>query len=203
MEIRRHRAGVVRRGIACVVGALVVLAVGTGAAHASTESVADPAHDNGLGFDPRGDIVQISVTNDPFEVDLMLQSATFEDPSTSADWLGGGATIVFGVDVDGDQQADFLVTYSNNGFGPYVLVASQSTNSLVCGGTPLWDASASTYTAVIDASCFANASGMAVNASFDYYDENWTESFDGTSYTAPASLPTTTTTSTTTTTTTT
>jgi hypothetical protein len=165
-----------------------------GTAGASTMTVSDPAHDNGAAFDGRGDILQVSVTNDTPDVTLSLTTAAFDDPSNSFGWLSGSTGIVFNVDTDNDHQAEFFASFGNNGLGPYVVVVSVATGSLACSGDPSWSAGASSYTVVVPSSCLGNAPAVDVSASFDYFDEQWNESYDTTAFTDPALLPTTTTT---------
>jgi hypothetical protein len=165
-----------------------------GSAGASTMTVSDPVHDNGAAFDSRGDVVEVSVTNDTPDVTLSLTTAAFDNPVNSFSWLSGSTGIVFSVDTDNDHQAEFFASFGNNGLGPYAVVVSVATGSLACSGEPSWSAGSSSYTVVIPSSCLGNASAIDVSASFDYFDEQFNESYDATAYTAPALLPTTTTT---------
>lgn len=192
---RRRRLTTRRVGLASLVcvAAVVAMSIG-GSAGASTMTVSDPAHDNGAAFDSRGDILQVSVTNDTPDVTLSLTTAAFDDPSNSFSWLSGSTGIVFSVDTDNDHQAEFFASFGNNGLGPYAVVVSVATGSLACSGDPSWTAGTSSYTVVIASSCLGDAPAIDVSASFDYFDEQWNESYDATDYTDPALLPTTTTT---------
>jgi hypothetical protein len=190
---RRRRVTTRRVGLASLVclASLVAMSVG-GSAGASTMTVADPGHDNGAAFDSRGDILQVSVTNDTPDVTLSLTTAAFADPSSSFSWLTGSTGIVFNVDTDDDHQPEFLVSFGNNGLGPYAVVVSVATGSLACSGDPSWSVPLSSYSVVVPSACVGNAPAIDVSASFDF--EQWNDSYDETAYTAPALLPTTTTT---------
>jgi hypothetical protein len=192
---RRRRVATKRVGVASLVclAAAVAMSFG-GSAGASTMTVADPVHDNGAAFDSHGDVVQVSVTNDTPDVTLSLSTAAFDDPSTSFSWLGGSTGIVFNIDTDNDHQAEFFASFGNNGLGPYAVVVSVATGSLACSGDPSWNAAASSYSIVIPSSCLGSAAAIDVSASFDYFDAQFSESYDETAYTDPALLPTTTTT---------
>jgi hypothetical protein len=192
---RRRRVATKRVGVASLVclAAAIAMSIG-GVASASTMTVADPVHDNGAAFDGRGDVVQVSVTNDTPDVTLSLTTAVFDDPSTSSSWLSGSTGIVFNIDTDNDHQAEFFASFGNSGLGPYAVVVSVATGSLACSGDPSWNAAANSYTVVIPSSCLGSAPAIDVSASFDYFDEQFNESYDDTAYTDPALLPTTTTT---------
>jgi hypothetical protein len=193
-------AGRSRRCIASfvmLVGAIALATAGTvSSAGASTASVTDAVHDNGPGFDPHGDIVQVSVTTDTPSVVLELSVAAFDDPSTSPNWSNGATAVGWNVDTNGDGTADYVVTFTNGGFGPYIVVVAQPSRAVVCGGDPSWDASTAAYLATLDPSCFGNAQAIAVAGWSQYFDASWNGSFDETAYTDPVNLPSTTTTST-------
>ena len=192
---RRRRATTRRFGLASLVCVATLAAMSIGSsAGASTMTVSDPLHDNGAGFDSRGDIVEVSVTNDTPDVTLTLTTAAFANPSTSFSWLTGSTGIVFNVDTDNDHQPEFFASFGNNGLGPYAVVVSVATGSLACSGDPNWSAPLSSYSVVVPSACLGNAPAIDVSVSFDFFDEQWNDSSDSTAFTDPALLPTTTTT---------
>jgi hypothetical protein len=185
-----HRRKLVRRAGRCLAAAAVAAGAWTaiGPAGAATATVSDPLGDNGPGLDPRGDVVEVKVTNASALVVLEATTAVFEDPVASRNWLNGVTGVVFEVETTADTQPDFYVNVFNSGFGPYGVVVALPSNTLVCAADPSWDAGARTYAANVDPSCFGNASSLAAAASFQYFDEQFRASYDSTALTPRAGL---------------
>jgi hypothetical protein len=187
--------------VALALMATAALMSAGGVANASTATVTDPIGDNGPSFDSRGDVVNVTAAYDTSTIVLTANTADFDDPSTSANWSTGASGVVFNIDVDGDHVTDYFASLFSNGFSPYAVVVSATTQMLVCGAVPGWDSTANAYFVVIEPSCLGAPQEVATSASFQYTDEAWNTSYDNTDFTAVASPTTTTTTTASTTTT--
>jgi hypothetical protein len=185
-KARRRRPVAVLLVFCAVFGALMLLE----SAGASTTSVVDPAGDNLPALDPRGDVVLVAASYETSGLVMTATTAQFDDPETSANWSAHGSGVVFNVDTNSDQEADYFVSYMNGGFGPYAVVVS-SVGSLVCGADPSWEASNRTYSVTVASTCIGDPSDVAVSASFQYSTAA-AASYDETAFT-PNGSPTTTT----------
>jgi hypothetical protein len=195
--LRKARRRLILAALAAVVPAAGLMAGDV--AHADTMRRSDPSGDTGPAFDGRGDVVEVAVSNAPPVMVASVRTQVFDDPASSPNWTNGASAIVFGLNVDADGATDFTVHYGNSGFGPFALVVSAGDGSVVCGAWPTSDAATSEYSVTIESACLGEPLAVAVNASFQYFDEWWNMSVDETDFTAPATIPATSTTTTTTT----
>ncbi len=125
----------------------------------------------------RGDVTAVSFGAQSGVVVFGVTVSLYDSPF-SLDWQFGQTGPVWAVDVNGDRVEDYAAVMINvNGVVSVGLLNSAST--LVCTGTPTWNAFDRFYGAGFDTSCFGNPTSFRYAVDFLYEDFFTTvQSFD-------------------------
>ena len=146
------------------------------AATPSTTSVGDAAGDNGPGFDARGDLRAVAVGYDSTIV-VGAATETFEDPNSSYNWQAYadgdptfqiGTGILWGLDVNGDNTADFLAAIVHDGQRLVAGVTNAAGTASLCSATPKLDAAHKAYLVGIAPGCVGSPAKVRAQAFMVY-----------------------------------
>jgi hypothetical protein len=138
------------------------------------ETVIDSYYDS---FWLRGDLTAAGV--DPGSSSLFVAAtvAMYENPYSS-NWRYGETGVVWDLDTNLDSVRDYTAVYSNV-FGDLYLGLYTSSGTLVCSGTPLYDAVSATYYGTFPISCLPNTPSLRWRVALAFEDYfTATSSFD-------------------------
>ena len=172
-------------------------AAGLVAAAATTASVADPAGDNDPSFDVRGDIRsgERFVYDSSFTVGMTVEE--FDDPSSSYNWMAYslgdpnflyGTGMIWGLDVNGDQNPDYQAVLVNDGSEVIAGITNGDGTVFRCSGNPSWSASTKSYFMKFACTCIGSPTKVQAQG-FMIYETTLDVSSDITSWTHSATKP--------------
>ena len=154
------------------------------------------AGDNAPSFDARGDIRAAAVGyGKSIAVGVALEE--FDDPSTSENWQGYalgnpdfivGTGIVWGLDVNDDQVADFNAVMVSDGVNVIAGVTNADGSVILCSGSPSWVAASNAYYVAFTPSCIGSAAHVRAQG-FMIYETAIDISSDSTTWTRQVLKP--------------
>jgi hypothetical protein len=138
----------------------------TAASPTTSTSQPDPPGDVQPTQDDRADITNFSLSYGPSSIDASIDVAQGSDP-TSADWAGDTGAF-WPIDVDGDNNPDFLVALTQNpDTGQPIGGVIDSNQGVACLAMVNWDGT-NRYRVSFSPDCIGSPASIGVAAVFSY-----------------------------------
>jgi hypothetical protein len=118
----------------------------------------------------QGDLVAVGSAYQDGTISVSGTSACSINPRTDPSWKDGDGGIIWPVDTDGDQPAEYLIVEGNDGNGALVAAVLDSSLRLVCSASADWDGDR-TFKVSVAGSCLGSPASIRT-AGVLGYDEN-------------------------------
>jgi hypothetical protein len=168
-----------RRGLAALASLLTVATLAAPARAATyradavssiTDAKGDVTTDDAASTpitEARADVTAASAEYRPGEIALTLNVAQPTNPRTDPNWKDGASTVLWGLDTNADQNADYLVSLLNvQGVLVSGVVGADKPDTALCFGSGTFDGT--TYGAVIASSCVGNPASFGWGGAMVY-----------------------------------
>jgi hypothetical protein len=131
----------------------------------TSASGGDTIHDPFPIDDCHGDITTFTGAYTAQGITMTLNTLCGSNPISAANWTIGITTVLWGIDLTGDNLPEFVISYYNYGGLTAEVLNSTNINNpySVCGATPAWDGNAG-FSATFSPSCIGNPSSFRMAA---------------------------------------